>query len=347
MRRLVSTAALTVLAGALWATAASAAAPAVPAPKLGPVPSILVDRTGHVVNFNLGGLMAPSLAQDFSALKPNTVSVTRGLQLDLGHGRNWDPYGDLFPAAASLNSTFLSGANTSGRATFALGRDVNLNVGHVALGVGALSAAQPSAFSRELAARLGANDTNIGTTTANLNWNFSDWGGMAITASRSNSNASLLSGGALRNAGPTESSALGISARVGFGEGWVTTLTYAEGVTQLDLSRDRLVTASDPVRSEAYGIGLAKKGLFGDDALGIALSRPLQIFTGSNSFGALNTNFPLANTHAQESDVALGYVTTFLDGTLALQANAAYQVNAAGTRGQNAVTGVARAKLNF
>ena len=40
-------------------------------------------------------------------------------------------------------------------------------------------------------------------------------------------------------------------------------------------------------------------------------------------------------------------MTTFLDGTLALQANAAYQVNAAGTRGQNAVTGVARAKLNF
>jgi hypothetical protein len=140
---------------------------------------------------------------------------------------------------------------------------------------------------------------------------------------------------------------LGISARVGFGEGWVTTLAYAEGVTQLGLSRDSLVAGGDPVRSQAYGIGLAKTGLFGDDALGIALSRPLQIDTGSNSFGSLNTNFALANTQARESDVALGYVTTFLDGSLALQANAAYQLNAAGAKGQNAVAGVARAKLNF
>jgi hypothetical protein len=45
--------------------------------------------------------------------------------------------------------------------------------------------------------------------------------------------------------------------------------------------------------------------------------------------------------------VELGYVTTFLDGSIALQANAAYQVNPAGAKGQTAVTGVARAKLNF
>src|SRR5262249_54044785 len=126
------------------------------------------------------------------------------------------------------------------------------------------------------------------------------------------------------------------------------TLTYAEGVTQLGLNRDRTAGLNgDSVQSQGYGIGLAKTGLFGDDAFGIALSRPLQIYTGTNNFGALNTNFALANTQARESDVALGYVTTFLDGTLALQANAAYQLNAAGTRGQNAVAGVARAKLNF
>ena len=82
------------------------------------------------------------------------------------------------------------------------------------------------------------------------------------------------------------------------------------------------------------------------DALGIAISRPLQVYSGANT-GALNSSFALANMPARESDVALGYVTTFLDGALALQANAAYQVNAAGTKGQTAVTGVARAKLNF
>ena len=346
MRKRGTAAALVVLTGALWASVASAA-PATPL-ILAPVPNAALDRGAPMVNLNLGGVMVPGLAPDASTLHANNVAVAHGVQLELSRGRNWDPYGDLFPATQSLNAAYLAGTNTRANASIALGRDLSVSAGHVALGLGALSDAQPSGFSRDLAARLGADIRSVGTTTANLNWNFRDWAGVGITASQSNGNASLLGGlpASLRGAATTDSSALGISARVGFGEGWVTTLTYAEGVTQLDLSRDKIVASADPVRSEAYGIGLAKTGLFGDDAFGIALSRPLQIYTGSNNFGALNTNFALANTQARESDVEFGYVTTFLDGTLALQANAAYQVNAAGT-GQNAVAGVARAKLNF
>jgi hypothetical protein len=142
--------------------------------------------------------------------------------------------------------------------------------------------------------------------------------------------------------GPSpENTALGISARVGFAEGWVTTLAYSEGISQLDLSQ-----MSGAVRSDAYEIGVAKTGLFGNDALGIALSRPPQIY-GVTGFGAVVNNFALTTTPARESDVELGYVTSFLDGTLALQANAAYEVNPAGVRGQNALAAVARAKLNF
>jgi hypothetical protein len=74
--------------------------------------------------------------------------------------------------------------------------------------------------------------------------------------------------------------------------------------------------------------------------LGISVSRPLQVYTGA--IGAA-----LAGNQARESDVELGYVTSFLDGTLALQANAAYQYNAAGYEGETAVTGVARARLKF
>ncbi|HMI98062.1 MAG TPA: hypothetical protein VK479_16255 [Micropepsaceae bacterium] len=339
MRMRVVTAALSVLLGTLWVSAVSAATSTAPTAKVAQA------SIASIANLNLGGVMAP-LGQDMSSLRPNGASVARGLQLDLARGRNWDPYNDVFPASGSLNSSFLGGTNNFAGASFAIGRDVDLNVGHLALGLDALSDTQPSTLSRDLAARLGTNLRSIGTTSANLNWNFADWGAIGLTASRSSGNSSLL-GGSLRSGGPAESSALGISARVGFAEGWVTTLTYAEGVTQLDLNREQLGVKSDPLRSQAYGIGLAKTGLFGDDAFGIALSRPLQIYTGSKSFGALNTNFALANTQARESDVELGYVTTFLDGTLALQANAAYQVNAAGTRGQNAVAGVARAKLNF
>jgi hypothetical protein len=347
MRGRVLAAASAVLTGALWASAASAATPLILAPKLAPTSAAALDR-GLPVNLNLGGMMAPSLAQGATAFRANAAGAAHGIQLELSRGRNWDPSADLFPGAASLDSTYLAGTNTFAGASLALGRDVSLNAGHVALGLGALSDTQPSALSRDLAARLGTSLRSAGTTSANLNWNFTDWAGFAITASHSNGDSALLgSVGSLRNAVPAESSALGISARVGFAEGWVTTLTYAEGVTQLGLNRDKIVAQSDPLRSEAYGIGLAKTGLFGDDALGIALSRPLQIYTGNNNFGALNTNFALANTQARESDVALGYVTTFLDGSLALQANAAYQLNAAGARGQNAVAGVARAKLNF
>jgi len=337
MRRLVTTAALSMLVGALWASAASAAMSIAS-------PSKSAAATDHIANLNLGSVTAPALALDAPSLRPNVVSIARGMQLELAHGRNWDPYGDVFPASASLNSAFLGGTNIFAGASFALGRDVDLNVGHLALGLDALNDT-PSALSRDLAQRLATNLRSIGTTSASLNWNFTEWAAVGLTASRSNGNSALL-GASLRNGAPADSSALGISARVGFAEGWVTSLTYAEGVTQLDLNRDQL-GKSDPVRSEAYGIGLAKTGLFGDDAFGIALSRPLQVYTGSNSFGALNTNFALANTQARESDVELGYVTSFLDGSLALQANAAYQVNAAGAKGQNALAAVARAKLNF
>ena len=338
MRRGVATAVLSVLVVALWASAASAATSIASASKSAAV-------TDHITNLNLGGVAAPALALDAPSLRPNIVSLARGMQLELAHGRSWDPYSDVFPASASLNSAFLGGTNTFAGASFALSRDMSVNVGHLALGLDALNDAQPSVLSRDLAARLGANLRSIGTSSAALNWNFADWGAVGLTASRSSGNSSLL-GASLRSGSPAESSALGISARVGFAEGWVTTLTYAEGVTQLDLNRE-LIGKSDPLRSEAYGIGLAKTGLFGDDAFGIALSRPLQVYTGGKNFGGLNTNFALANTQARESDLELGYVTSFLDGSLALQANAAYQVNAAGAKGQNALAAVARAKLNF
>jgi len=335
MRRLITTAALSMLVGAFWASAASAATSSA-------LKSASID---HITSLNLGGVTVAAPSQDASWFHVNTAGIARGLQLDLAHSRNWDPYSDVFPANASLNSAFLGGTNIYAGASFALGHDVDLNVGHLALGLDAMSDT-PSALSRDLAQRLVPNLRSVGTTSASLNWNFTDWAALGLTASHSNGNSALL-GGALRNGSPADSSALGISARVGFAEGWVTTLTFAEGVTQLDLNRDQLAGKSD-VRSEAYGIGLAKTGLFGDDAFGIALSRPLDIYTGSKSFGAVNNNnFALANTPARESDVEFGYVTSFLDGSLALQANAAYQVNAAGAKGQNAVAGVARAKLNF
>jgi hypothetical protein len=43
----------------------------------------------------------------------------------------------------------------------------------------------------------------------------------------------------------------------------------------------------------------------------------------------------------------LGYVTSFFNGALALQANAGYQMNLAGQSGTNSFSVISRAKINF
>jgi len=50
---------------------------------------------------------------------------------------------------------------------------------------------------------------------------------------------------------------------------------------------------------------------------------------------------------APETDLQIGYVTSFLNGRLALQTNAAYQTNAQGQRGATAVSLLSRAKIKF
>jgi len=311
------------------------------------VGTVANDSLGHVrpTGLALGGMTILPSGKPVAAGLAETVAVNRdaGIRIEMAHGRNWDAYGELFSSSTAMRSSYLSGSSTFAAAQFALSRDVDVELSHTNLDLAAFDPTPPGTPTADLARRLGGGIQLIGTTAANLNWNFADWGGLALTASRSSGNGSLL--GSVTPTGTAalaESATLGISARVGFGEGWITTVAYSGGVTQLDLNNAQLNARLDPVRSQAYGLGVAKQGLFGDDALGIAVSRPMQ-FYGAGNLASINPNL----AQARESDLQLGYVTTFLDGTLALQANAAYQVNAAGARGQNAVTGVARAKLNF
>jgi hypothetical protein len=50
---------------------------------------------------------------------------------------------------------------------------------------------------------------------------------------------------------------------------------------------------------------------------------------------------------AQETDIQVGYVTTFLDGAVALQTNAGYQTNAQGQPGATSVSAFSRFKVKF
>jgi hypothetical protein len=111
------------------------------------------------------------------------------------------------------------------------------------------------------------------------------------------------------------------------------------------------------LHSRSYGLSIAKHGLFGDDSIGLAVSRPLELTSSGIDLGgaAIADPFdglmaeatrPILSGEAQQTDLELGYVTTFMDG-VTLQANAGYQMNVAGQSGNNGVAVLSRAKINF
>ena len=143
--------------------------------------------------------------------------------------------------------------------------------------------------------------------------------------------------------------AVGVSAHVDFGQGWVTTASFSEGLTQLD---PRAGLGGGTLREQSYSVAIAKRGVFGDDALGLSFSRPAPSMAASLS--ALSAgDLPLTVTQgmplnrAQETDIQVGYVTNFLDGAVALQTNAGYQTNAQGQPGATSVSLLSRAKIKF
>ncbi len=136
-----------------------------------------------------------------------------------------------------------------------------------------------------------------------------------------------------------------------FGNGWVTTASLNDGLTQLD-QRGGAPTTID---SHAYSIAIAKHGLFGQDALGFSFSRPSpSLLDNGFEMVAASGDLPpvfVANARLQgttpETDLQLGYVTSFLDGALALQTNAAYQMNYQGQTGATSLAVLSRAKIKF
>ena len=187
---------------------------------------------------------------------------------------------------------------------------------------------------------------------AGLSWDISRAIGLdvsGISAERSGvpvgvANAAAIAPRALTNA-------INVAARMNLGQGWVTTASFSEGMTQLD---QRGGLKSD-TREQSYAIAIAKHGLFGEDALGLSVSRPSPgMANGFNSLMGGGDLPPLVigrgqslGARAPETDFQLGYVTNFLDGAVALQTNAAYQTNIQGQPGANALSLLSRAKIKF
>jgi hypothetical protein len=305
-----------------------------------------------------------------------SVALTPDVDLNFAQGRDLAAIGAFGGGASSYDSLFLGTAGqrspylslTDGGLyagiTLHLADTLQLRIGHATLGAdtaareGLLSNATLNTLPRDLALQLADDGHSAGATAVGVDWNFADWGTLGLTASHAGESNSLLGNSPIAVANASETAALGISARVGFGSGWVTTVSYSEGITQFDLRASNFAPAPGTLRTRAYGITIAKEGVFGGDTVGFSLSRPLQMYDGDPGLlGRVGLDGKVTNLGfgdgsgllggAPESDIEFGYVTSFLGGALALQTNAAYQMNAGGQKGQGAVSVVSRAKINF
>lgn len=183
-----------------------------------------------------------------------------------------------------------------------------------------------------------------------LSWDFAKWGGVSLTSSETHVRDVAL-GNAASAMDLARMASLGLSAHVGLGDGWVTSVSYKQASLKLSLNPG--ISQANPVlHRESFGIAVAKQGLFGRDALGLSLSRPSGDFSNAPhlpqdmQFQFYGRDKLFSNKSAQETDIGLGYVTSFLDGPIALQANASYQLNALG-QNKDSLTFMSRAKIKF
>jgi hypothetical protein len=377
MRGLIRSA-LCALAGSLAIAGAALAAAPVPAPFdiAGIVSADRAGGSGNTVDLSQSFVLPalaygpPDTSRETLSNLASSVTLVNGIDLQVGYhvdlaGRvvpsetvNSSSFSGLFLSAATLDSPYASlasGGNFVG-ATAALADDLHLSVGSANLAPGY------SSYSRDAAATLtrigsGANPFSLRTATSllgGLTWDIGKWAGIGVTASQTSERGGVL--GTAVSGVNANTSAVDFSARVQLGAGWVTSASYSEGITQLDLKPGfSPALAGDSLRTRSYGIAIAKNGLFGDDALGLAVSRP--------AFNADGTSFitvPASPGRPQffsrsnllegatpETDIEVGYITTFLDGALALQTNASYQMNFAGQNGANSVSLLSRARIKF
>jgi len=195
----------------------------------------------------------------------------------------------------------------------------------------------------------GIYDTaHVNSVLAGVSWNFNEWVSAGVSAISSVRNGTPFAFASLAPLAPSAATqAVQFSASLKLGGDWTTSAQFGEGLTQLR-QQDGTVTSLD---AQTFALTVAKRGVFGDDAVGFSLSRPAPGSVGG--FGSLTgstSDLPPVMTvpgRAPETDFQLGYVTSFLGGKLALQTNAAYQVNPLGQNGASAVSLLSRAKIKF
>ena len=300
-----------------------------------------------------------------------TATLSDGILLNIAHNLDlqgrFDPFGAqsgsaydglfLTGSASAVPYAAFGGNSDFVGATVALASDLHVNFGEATFGAGRNSFDTP-VFSYLTQGLQSSLDRRTGRSViAGVNWDFAPWGGLSLSAANTTQQSGLLAGNALAMSNGSTTNAVGLSARLGLGSGWVTTVSYSEGISQLDLRASALPSGTDTLHSRGYGIAIAKHGLFANnDSLGLAVSRPLSLNSGGlgltsglDDFGNILPGSERISLMSgkSETDFEMGYETSFLDGALALQANAAWQQNLAGQPGVNSLAVLSRAKINF
>lgn len=288
------------------------------------------------------------------------VPLSSDLALDFGY-RVGTP--NIFASTPGFDGLFLSSSalgnygtfddtNYVG-ATFKLSEKVALHAGEATSSMDR-NAANENAFStlsRPVDALLDFGARTANSLMAGVTFKASDWGGFDLSASRSIERNGLEQ----VSFSPLAANAFSVSADVKFG-GWVTTATYGESLTKLDIKPSALsLSSAGELRQTGYALSIAKHGVFGDDALGLSVSRPIDPEAVSGGFATVASPASqpefigpdhLLTDQKPETDIELGYTTSFND-SFALQTNAAYEMNYQGKNGTNAVQLLSRAKIKF
>jgi hypothetical protein len=321
--------------------------------ELQPVVAASLDRSGARLENIAYGVTLSSFAAS-TALAPN-LALDTGYGLDIA-SRFSDYSGTSSPFLTPVNAPYLGLANGGRYAgvTFVPASNLRVRLGS-SINSERLDSFHfdPAAPRGNLALTYDASQTR--SLLGGVSWDITGALGLDVTGiSASRSGVPLGFGADIGSRASTN--AIGISAHMNIGAGWVTTASFSDGMTQLD-QKGTLGPAA--FHEQSYAIAIAKHGLFGDDALGLSFSRPAPSMAGSftSLIGAGSGELPplvvasapqLNNApRAPESDVQLGYVTNFLNGAVSLQTNAAYQTNYQGQPGATSVSLLSRAKIKF
>jgi hypothetical protein len=268
---------------------------------------------------NLDALFAPVQFNELGGAN-SLDALARGLDLQSGYSfdssgqfnvtdlQSSSAYDGLLLSSASLNLPYAALTSDSSY----VGANISIADGlRVRFGAETLAAQNPEFPTIDNLALFGGpqqyDQRSARTGLAGVDWDFASWGGLGIVASRTLEQNGVLGSA---NAGPlalsksASSTALGTSAHVGFGDGWVTTVSFSQGITNLDLRANSLESSSETLHSSAYALAIAKHNLFGGDSIAFSVIRPIEVYSGDLGFlptESLDTGANMIFGHTHDS----------------------------------------------